>query len=140
MSSPSRPHRQFSVVFKGNVLVCHHCSQMDIVVSVPVFLFFFIGMQLLSNISFCCATLGLSPMYASVPSSLRLTPSPPTPGHHRVAGWAPCAAQQPHWLAAVTRGCVRMSVPLSPLAGLSFPHCAHKSLYICVSIPALQVG
>ena len=73
-------------------------------------------------------------------------PSVPSPchplGHHRASSWAPCAIQQiPTSALFYTQQCVYVSVNLlircTPFPAL----CVDTSiLYICVCIPALQIG
>ena len=73
---------------------------------------------------------------------LPLEPSshPPSLGHHGVPGWAPSVTEQ---LPCVTHGCyisqccfLNSSYPL-----LLLVDCVYKSvLYVCVSIPTLQIG
>ena len=70
-------------------------------------------------------------------------PSRPHPvplGHHKAAGWAPCVTEQ-LLISCFMHESVYMLMLLSSFIPLSFPHCVHKFiLYICISIPSLQIG
>ena len=96
-------------------------------------------------VSFCCTMKWISYMYTYVPSLLDHPPTHPHPTHldrHRAPNWAPCAIQQvPTIYPFYTWKCiyVKSNLPVRPT--LPCPPRVHMSvLYICVSIPVLQIG
>ena len=61
-------------------------------------------------------------------------------GHHIAPGWVPYATQQLPTSYCFTHGSVYMSVLLSQFVTPFSPSHVHKSvLYVCISIPALQI-
>ena len=67
----------------------------------------------------------------------------PTPlGHHRAPGWAPRVIKQlPTSYLYYTRYYIHVNAVFLTCPSLSFPQCVYKSiLYICISIPSLQIG
>ena len=74
-----------------------------------------------------------------------ICPLPPTPPTHparvsrRTELSSLCYIAASHWL-FYTRECIYVNATLS-IHPPSFPHCVHVSvLYMCVSVPALQIG
>ena len=63
-------------------------------------------------------------------------------GHNRAPGWAPWAVQHlPTSCLFYTWWCLNVKATLSISATLSFPQRVYKFiLYVCVSLPALQIG
>ena len=60
---------------------------------------------------------------------------------HTAPGWAPHIIYNFALAICGIHGTLYLSVPLSIHSTLSFPCCIHITiLYICVSIPALQIG
>ena len=89
-------------------------------------------------VGFCCTTVRISCMCTYV---LFLPPLHPTPS--RVSRSTElsslCYIAASHWL-FYTRECIYVNATLS-IHPPSFPHCVHVSvLYMCVSVPALQIG
>ena len=109
--------------------------------------FFIIGVVSLQYcVSFCYTMKWISYMYTYIPYLLNLPPtSNPHPthlGHHRAPSWAPCALQQvPTSYLFYTRLCIYVNpnLPMHPTP-LSPPRVHMFILYICVCIPALQIG
>ena len=81
-------------------------------------------------------------IYVYIPPlvSLPRTSHPTSVGHHRAPGWAPCVIQKlPTTYFADRSVCAKFNF-LNP-SHLLLPRWGHKSvLYICVSIPSLQIG
>ena len=73
------------------------------------------------------------------PSLLSL-PHPTPPGYHRALSWAPCAIQQLPLAFYFPHG-VFMSNLISQFIPPSHSPCVRTSvLYVCVSVPALELG
>ena len=135
MSSPSRPHRQFSVVFKGNVLVCHHCSQMDIVVLCACILSFLLEcncfLMLVSAVQHWDSALGMHlspPPWGSAPLPRRSSPSGRLGSLCCTA--APLAGCCHTWLCAHVGAAVSTRTALLPPLCPQVPS-LHLRLYTC---------
>ena len=87
-------------------------------------------------VGFCCTSTWISRKdpYALV----NLYPKSPL----RATGWAPCIIQQlPTSYLFYTWSCLDVNATLSICFTLPSRHHAHKSVpYVCISIPALQIG
>ena len=95
-------------------------------------------------VSFCCTTKWISYTYTYIPSLLDLPPIPPHPtrlGHHWALSWTPCAISRVPLAICCTHGSVYMSIPISQFILHTLLPRVHTSvLYVCVSLPALQMG
>ena len=78
-------------------------------------------------------------IHISTPSWDSLPHHRTPPGHHRAPSWALCAIQQLPMMTCFTPGSAYMSIPASQFTSPRLPHPASTSLYICVSILALQI-
>ena len=89
-------------------------------------------------VGFSYSTMQVSHNYTYI-TSLPLTPPP---GRRGAPGWAPCAPQQllPSCLFYAWQ-CTYVCATFSICPTLSPPHCVYEFiLYICVSVPSLQIG
>ena len=106
-----------------------------------LFLFLFIVLKYLQFFYFCHTVMQISHNYMYIMFLPSLS-HPIPPGHHRAQDWTPCAKQQLLTSCAsyTWQGIyVDATFPICPT--LSLPDCVLKSiLYICVSIPSLQIG
>ena len=111
-----------------------------------IFIYFFIGVKSLHSVVLVSAVQWSESaicIHVSPPCWTSLPPPlPPDVGRHRAPSWAPCAVPQvPTSYLFYAWQCiyVKPNLPIHPI--LPFPHCVHTSvLYICISIPALQIG
>ena len=88
-------------------------------------------------VGFCCTTVRISCVCTYVLSFPPLHPIPQVIMEH----WGELPVLYSSFPQAVLHGSVYTSMLPSQFIPLSFPHCVHMSvLYICVSIPALQIG
>ena len=94
-------------------------------------------------VSFPCTVKWISYMYTYILSLSDVSPTPtPHPthlSHHRAPHRALCVYSSFPQAIYFTHGSVHMSVLLSQFIPLSPPVCTWP-LYVCVSIPALQIG
>ena len=107
--------------------------------------FFLIGGTLLFNVVLVSAVQSCTQavvIHISSPLEPSYLPRNPTPlGHRTVPGWASCVIQQLLISYRFYTLVYKCYAAFSVCPTLSFPHCVYSSvLYICISIPSLQIG
>ena len=103
-----------------------------------LFCFFRVWSKLYNVVIVCSMQWSESPLctHISPPSWAFLPPLHPTPlGHHRAPSWAICATEQ------LPTSCLFYECSSPSLSHLPLSHFVHMSiLYVCISIPVLQIG